>query len=474
MSALESINAPGATNAPVRLPPLSARSTKPLVRSLEKWRLRIYLVLLLADFASVICGFGLAHWIYLGAFPAGIISPGATLLLPILPLIELYQGAYSIKALASLKFSIRRSALALIVSYALLVFIAFYTKSTDSFSRVAFALAFVFIMIQIVISRILLIKFIRHLFGPTMSNVLVIEDSGPEVHLRNAIHINAEEHGLAPDTSDPHRLDRLGRYLLNMDRVVVSCPINKRMEWTFALRASGVRGEVVSTSLQELSPIDLEIDGDCISLVVSTGPLGARARAIKRLMDLSISILAVMALSPIFLLIAVAIKLQDGGPVFFLQHRVGRGNRLFEVFKFRSMRAEAADAGGQRSASREDDRITPVGRLLRRTSLDELPQLLNVVRGEMSLVGPRPHALGSQAGDKLFWVVDKKYWNRHSLRPGLTGLAQVRGFRGATDHENDLRQRLQADLEYINSWSPLNDIVIILKTVGVLVHDRAF
>jgi lipopolysaccharide/colanic/teichoic acid biosynthesis glycosyltransferase len=132
------------------------------------------------------------------------------------------------------------------------------------------------------------------------------------------------------------------------------------------------------------------------------------------------------------------------------------------------------DLAGTRSVSRDDDRITLVGRFIRRTSIDELPQLINVLRGDMSIVGPRPHAIGSLAGNKQFWEVDPRYLLRHSLKPGLTGLAQMRGFRGATDTEADLRQRLQADLEYLDGWTILRDVRIILGTIRVLVHHRAF
>ena len=138
------------------------------------------------------------------------------------------------------------------------------------------------------------------------------------------------------------------------------------------------------------------------------------------------------------------------------------------------MKVERTDGNGKRSASKDDDRITRIGRFLRRTSIDELPQLFNVLKGDMSLVGPRPHAIGSLAGDKLFWEVDQRYWQRHSLRPGLTGLAQVRGFRGATDREADLTSRLQADLEYLTGWTLWRDIGILAATAKVLVHDRAF
>ncbi|MBF9150790.1 sugar transferase [Novosphingobium sp. 1Y9A] len=194
----------------------------------------------------------------------------------------------------------------------------------------------------------------------------------------------------------------------------------------------------------------------------------------KRALDLTLAGGAVLALAPLLLLVALLIKLEDRGPIFFVQKRTGRGNRFFPIFKFRSMRVEKLDASGNRSASKDDDRITRIGRFIRRTSIDELPQLFNVLRGEMSIVGPRPHAIGSLAGDKLFWEVDHRYWLRHSLKPGLTGLAQVRGFRGATDTENDLADRLQADLEYLDGWTIWRDLKIIVNTARVLVHDRAF
>jgi lipopolysaccharide/colanic/teichoic acid biosynthesis glycosyltransferase len=129
---------------------------------------------------------------------------------------------------------------------------------------------------------------------------------------------------------------------------------------------------------------------------------------------------------------------------------------------------------GNQSASRDDDRVTRVGRFLRSTSIDELPQLINVLLGSMSVVGPRPHALGSLAGDQLFWHVDERYWHRHALKPGITGLAQIRGFRGATHTREHLTSRLQADLEYMSGWSLWRDVSIVLSTAKVLVHPDAY
>ena len=168
------------------------------------------------------------------------------------------------------------------------------------------------------------------------------------------------------------------------------------------------------------------------------------------------------------------ILLDHSGPVLFRQERLGLGNRLFFVLKFRSMRVGSCDQAGNVSTSRDDARITNVGRIIRATSLDELPQLLNILRGEMSFVGPRPHALGSLAGEKLFWEIDSKYWHRHAAKPGLTGLAQVRGFRGATASQTDLINRLQSDLEYLRDWTIWRDIRIILSTLRVVMHKNAF
>ncbi|MEO0872267.1 MAG: sugar transferase, partial [Pseudomonadota bacterium] len=215
-------------------------------------------------------------------------------------------------------------------------------------------------------------------------------------------------------------------------------------------------------------------DKGLTTLVVSTGPLGLRARITKRAFDIVMAIGGLIALSPIFAVVALLIKIEDRGPVFFVQRRLGRGNQFFDMYKFRSMREEKLDQNGDRSTARDDDRITRIGAFIRKTSIDELPQLLNVLQGDMAIVGPRPHALGSRANNKYFWEVDTSYWQRHCLKPGLTGLAQVRGHRGATEREKDLTDRLQSDLEYIAGWSLRRDIEIVFKTVNVLSHDNAY
>jgi lipopolysaccharide/colanic/teichoic acid biosynthesis glycosyltransferase len=461
-------------NAPLIARPASGGTIQPLAPSLERTRVRIYLAMLVLDVILILAGFSLVGTLYLAFRPLQFAFLQAQLLLPLYLTLALYQRTYSIHALQDWRFAATRALGALALAGALLIFVTFYTKSTAQFSRVVFTGGFVASALLITASRWGMGRLIGRSWGTSVINLLHIDAGGPPVSIANAIRIDAAERGLNPDVDDPEALDRVGRFLLNMDRVVVSCAAEDREAWAGVLRASGVRGELVSDRLNELQPIGLAVEDGWRALIVSTGPLGMRQRVLKRGFDLALSVGGLVALSPLMLTVALLIKLEDGGPVFFVQRRLGRGNRFFGVYKFRSMKVERSDSDGRRSAARDDDRVTRIGRLIRRTSIDELPQLANVVRGEMSMVGPRPHAIGSQAGDKLFWRVDSTYWHRHALKPGVTGLAQIRGYRGATAHEADLQNRLDADLEYIRTWSPWGDALIVLKTVGVLVHRQAF
>jgi polysaccharide biosynthesis protein PslA len=192
----------------------------------------------------------------------------------------------------------------------------------------------------------------------------------------------------------------------------------------------------------------------------------------KRGMDIVVSSLILALQSPLLLLIAVAIKLDSPGPILFRQQRIGLHGRPFELLKFRTMHHHPANCGRLRQTCPHDPRVTSVGALLRRTSLDELPQLWHVLRGEMSLVGPRPHAPGTCAGATPFEQVTERYQQRHRVRPGMTGLAQVRGLRGQTDTEEKLLRRLDSDLEYIDTWSLGLDCVILARTVAAVLRMR--
>jgi putative colanic acid biosynthesis UDP-glucose lipid carrier transferase len=194
-------------------------------------------------------------------------------------------------------------------------------------------------------------------------------------------------------------------------------------------------------------------------------PAGARR---KRALDVTVAALALLLFLPLLLLIAAAIRAESPGQVLFRQTRTGLRGRRFTILKFRTMRPAAADDAQVRQASRGDPRVTRVGRVLRKLSLDELPQLLNVLQGEMSLVGPRPHALSHDAA----WAERvPNYANRFVAKPGLTGLAQVRGLRGEIHDEESLRRRIAADIEYIETWSFAGDLKLLALTAPKVLFD---
>lgn len=215
--------------------------------------------------------------------------------------------------------------------------------------------------------------------------------------------------------------------------------------------------------------------GDLPVMTLFDRPISGIDQSIKWLEDHILGWALLMLLAPVFLLAAIAIKLDSPGPVFFRQSREGFNDREFRVWKFRTMRHDACDAGAITQAVKKDRRVTRVGAFLRRSSIDELPQLLNVVAGEMSLVGPRPHAASTKAGHRLFRDAVSTYAARHRVKPGITGWAQVRGWRGPTDTEEKLLRRLDHDLYYIENWSLWFDFLILARTaVTTIVPKNAF
>ena len=187
--------------------------------------------------------------------------------------------------------------------------------------------------------------------------------------------------------------------------------------------------------------------------------------AIKRVIDVVGAFFGLLVLSPVFLLIAVLVKLESKGPVFFRQLRTGLNEIPFEILKFRSMHTDLCDTSGVRQTIDNDPRITPLGRILRKTNLDEMPQLWNVLIGDMSLVGPRPHVPDMLAAGRNYAELVQGYEYRHLMRPGLTGLAQARGLRGPTAHRWLAIRRIVCDVEYVRQFSLLLDIKIIVRTV---------
>ena len=205
--------------------------------------------------------------------------------------------------------------------------------------------------------------------------------------------------------------------------------------------------------------------------VPNVQPAPVAASLLKRALDLTIVILLAPILLPPMLLLALAIKLESPGPVLFRQRRTGLGGQPFVIYKMRSMNV-TEDGDGIRHATKGDSRVTRVGAFLRKSSLDEVPQLLNVLKGDMSLIGPRPHALSH---DRHYSAYIPGYANRFRAKPGLTGLAQVKGLRGEIHDMNCMAKRVQADVEYVDRWSLWMDVRIVLQTMPlVLLGSNAY
>jgi len=203
------------------------------------------------------------------------------------------------------------------------------------------------------------------------------------------------------------------------------------------------------------------------AISVCDTPFHGMDAVLKRTMDVTLTSLALLVAAPVMGVIAIAVKITSRGPVLFRQHRYGLNGEKINVYKFRSMTV-CENGAVVAQATRNDARITPLGKFLRRTSLDELPQLLNVLQGKMSLVGPRPHAI---AHNEMYRKLISGYMIRHKVRPGITGWAQVNGLRGETDTVEKMRGRVHFDIDYLNNWSPWLDLKILLRTVMLVVRD---
>ena len=425
------------------------------------------------DILSLFGGYGLALFV---REPQWLESGGQALIVIAIPLFimfEIAREAQSEEALSSRLLAIQRSIGALLAT-ALTVMGLTFLFGSDELSRIGFIVTFGGAGVLVIFSKFILdLAFKRMLGGSATTTILLIDnlDAVPE---KGVDVFNVGEAGLWPDPNRPEMIDTLSRLVSSYDRVVVACKFDHRPAWSTFLKGHDVGGEILLDRDLLHGAVAIGQYAQQDTIIISRGPLNLVNRVQKRMLDVFAATLAILLLSPVLLAAAIAIKRDSAGPVMFRQIRVGQGNRQFRIFKFRSMYSAQVDIVGSRSASREDDRVTRVGRFIRRTSIDELPQLFNVLLGDMSLVGPRPHALGSLAGDDLFWKASKQYWLRHALKPGITGLAQIKGFRGATQHVSDLEKRVRCDLEYLTNWSIGLDLIIMLKTLSVVIHKNAY
>jgi polysaccharide biosynthesis protein PslA len=384
---------------------------------------------------------------------------------------SIFLGAYKLAPLFDARSSISLVGKAWLGTLLAMPAAITFFPSIGHLSPVSLAAILVALLPALLLARVLS-KFVgKFLLGTQPYVEIVIDDGWPPKLPNHQLVFNARRNGIGPDPTDLGSVSRLSELLRNVDLVTVYAHASRRAAWARTLRAFDVRVDMRAPELEELGPLGFEYRQNGWQMVVARHPLGLWQAALKRGLDLAVVLAAMPFLALPMAVVALMVRLDSPGPVLFRQQRVGRGNRVFNIYKFRSMRIEQQDNSGVVSASRDDNRITRVGGWLRRTSIDELPQLLNVLRGEMSLVGPRPHAIASRAEGKLFWEIDEQYWMRHAIKPGL---AQVSGYRGATDHQDDVLNRVRSDLEYAQSWSLWSDIKIIIRTLGVMRHENAY
>ena len=441
----------------------------------EALRLLSYGSMLLGDLASIQAGFTIAgrwrgaYWLELYDYPVSI------LFALIYTFMALSSGSVTRDAFGSRLRSAMLGLRTLLMASALCIALLFFQPQGLTLSRLALLTAIVLSGLFIGSGRILFLSlFLRNRDEFWTSCVMLVDGATPPAGT-TAVAVDVRAAGIDPERGDPTVVARLGSLLAGYDKVVVICSQHDRANaWSLMLKAFDIKAEVVMPSELPIGAIGVGRLGDRPTLIVNRGQLSLASRIKKRVVDILVSAIALLLLTPLLLVVAIAIRLDSPGPVLFRQLRVGYGNRPFNIFKFRSLRHETSDSRGDRSVSVGDSRVTRVGGFIRRTSIDELPQLFNVLLGDMSLVGPRPHALGSRAGEKLFWEIDPNYWQRHALKPGITGLAQIRGFRGETQEQKDLTQRLSSDIEYLEGWTLWRDFRIMIGTIRVLMHHKAF
>ncbi len=307
---------------------------------------------------------------------------------------------------------------------------------------------------------------------------------GPDPHLEVAEallapalpHLRFTRHPLDPaevERGDP----KLGRTLASLRRTlrregvegVLVLPLSARTEPQMRvldqLRELPVDIFYCPVVEPRLARIGATTFGPLPALLVWPQPLSMAEQRVKRAADLVLAATALVLTAPLLLLAAVAVKLDSPGPVFFRQERFGFNNRVFTMLKFRTMRVADCDPSGARRTVRDDPRVTRVGRFLRRSSIDELPQLWNVLKGDMSIVGPRAHPIEMKIGDRYYHEVVEGYFARHRVRPGITGWAQVHGLRGEVDTLEKARARLEHDLYYVENWSLWLDLEILVLTL---------
>lgn len=449
--------------------------------------LRLGDAILVALFALV------AYWVWHGTpdLPAiyvqGIIA-AALILANIFHIARLYEAPN----LERFFFQIGRMTAGWAIVMMALLALAFITKTTDSFSRGWAIIWFFAVLAGLLVLRIFLVVQIARWrergdlrqniivvgageYGQRLIRELLASETNAVTILgvfdRRKTRIPEDIEGVPVLGGIPELLGYVRQH--RVDEIIVALPWRSGgdlMELVQSLKSAAANVKWCPETIAFQLPVrSLSNVAGVPMLNIFERPITGRNLILKTIEDRVGALIMLVVLAPLLLLIAVAIRLESRGPALFRQKRYGFNNEEFTVYKFRSMRmevSEPSDTPGAKvtQATRDDPRVTTLGRFLRKTSLDELPQLINVLRGEMSLVGPRPHAV---AHNEQFGALIDEYFARHRVKPGITGWAQINGLRGETDTPEKMRRRVEYDLHYIDNWSILFDIRILLLTLFV-------
>jgi Undecaprenyl-phosphate glucose phosphotransferase len=407
-------------------------------------------------------------------------------------------GGYRLKHLSQLKWQLTRILMTWGITGSLLLLVAFISKISQTFSR-AWMLVWIFatVALQLVGRCLLEIARQRWAQGGFLARNIVIFGAGEEGQQLVAKLQEPRDKSIAilgmfddrrsriPKTFGNVTLlgtsDDLLRFAseVRIDEVIVALPLDAEQR----LKTLFEKFKAIAVDLRlSVEPIANRFQSRGMSYIgvapvleIIDRPFKHWRAVTKWIEDKSLAALLLLTLAPLIGFVALLIKLDSRGPVFFVQRRFGFNNEIIRVLKFRTMYVDRGDlSGGQRTVP-DDPRVTRVGRVIRALSIDELPQLINVLRGEMSIVGPRPHAIAMKAGNgMLYGDVVTQYCHRHRVKPGITGWAQVNGLRGEVDTLFKAHARVDHDLYYIEHWSPWFDLKILIKTLLVIMREPAY
>jgi Undecaprenyl-phosphate glucose phosphotransferase len=456
----------------------------------------------LADLSGLALASAVILWIYVAPREEiGLRYIIASVLLPFATVLLLGSiNSYLIGAYRRVLLKVGRSAAIWTGVFGSFTLVLFFLKMGEEFSRVWLASWFLSGLVILTLLRIIISRLVaRWTAAGILERRAVLVGGGPEaVELIHALRGEATSDiricGIFDDREDARvpavaegypklgRIDELlefGRQA-QIDMLIVALPMTAEKRLVELLKTLWVLPVDIRLSARSsqlrFRPRSYSYVGAVPFLDLYDKPIADWDTVVKAGFDRVIGAAILLAAAPVMLAVAAAIKLDSPGPVLFRQKRYGFNNELIEVFKFRSMYVNQTDANAAKLVTKGDPRITKVGRFIRKTSLDELPQLFNVVwNGNLSLVGPRPHAVQAKAAEHLYEQVVDGYFARHRVKPGITGWAQINGWRGETDTHEKLERRVEHDLYYIENWSVLFDLYILLLTpIRLLNTENAY